>query len=790
MSVVSMIVGAPTPDGATFACKVNGGGPVRVAVSTDDLFISPVFTSSQAVDAQGVAKVSVTGLVAGTRYWWRTEDNAVMDETVTGQLVTAPVAGSAASFTIGCAGDAGLNPLVPGTGAVLDATGQRVSNHPVFDTLVSRALAEDWLSFVHLGDLHYYDLGDAFPGTTANYRQAYDDVLAQPLQHQLYRSLPLAYAWDDHDYGPNNSDGTLATKANAATAYRERVPHFPLIDAAATYHSWEWGRVLFVLSDIRYDRSPNSDPDGPTKTMLGTAQKTWLEGVLTASTAKLLVWINPQQWLGTATDSWASFATERAELVTMFGDTGWLGRMLILSADYHGVALDTGVNSAGSIPVLHASALDATPGAGAGGTYDRGSFDGRDQYGTLEVADLGQALRVTMTGWQGTDVLVRYAFSVPGDPLPAAATGALLRTLRGSHRMTVEARLLTTFQTGEDPDGDQIQIFGGDVVMDATAKVERQGSLTTRGQDAWPRVGDTRFAPYGNEVFLRRGVDLGSGVLWVPLGYYRIETSDQDDAPRGQMTLTLFDRMKGIVDARLMSPRTYRPTTPVSVVFEDLVGEIYPDVVIAFDDSSGTRSLGRELLVEEDRHAGLLDVADGLGKVMHFDDVGIFRVEDPPPTDVAAWEVRAGHGGVLVNAGRQITREGVYNAVVATGEGSDDVAPVRGVAIDANPLSPTFFGGRFGQVPRFYSSPFLTTEAQAQAAAVSILRRSVGLPYNVKFDAVVNPALRPYQAIMIRYKDGNMENHVVDRLTIPLVEGAFMSGSTREQTLVIVQVMP
>src|SRR5690554_7219814 len=190
---------------------------------------------------------------------------------------------------------------------------------------------------------------------------------------------------------------------------------------------------------------------------------------------------------------------------------------------------------------------------------------------------------------------------------------------------------------------------------------------------------------------------------------------------------------------------------------------------------------------------------------MYWDGEGYLRFEDPPEEDVPVWEVKAGRGGVLVQASRRLTREGVYNAVVAEGEGVDDAAPVRAVAIDTGPNSPTRFGGRFGKVPRFYKSPLLTTPAQAQSAARAILRRSLGAPYSVDFQAMVNPTLRPFDPIRVTHRDGNREIHVIvtlsstwisrvthrdgnreihvlERVTIPLVPGRPMTGSTRQKT--------
>jgi hypothetical protein len=70
MRVVSMVVGATTDTTARFVAKVDNG-PVRVAYSTDPGMASPSFSGSGTVDGDGVAIVEVTGLAAGTRYFWQ-----------------------------------------------------------------------------------------------------------------------------------------------------------------------------------------------------------------------------------------------------------------------------------------------------------------------------------------------------------------------------------------------------------------------------------------------------------------------------------------------------------------------------------------------------------------------------------------------------------------------------------------------------------------------------------------------------------------------------------------------
>lgn len=797
MAVVSMVVGAVTDGGATFVAKVDGGGPVRVAVADNEDMSGPVFTASQAVDAQGVAKVSITGLDANTRYWWRVEDNSVIDDTVTGQLLTYPTTGAVGSFTVGIAGDAGLSPLFPGdAGGELDAS--RVSNSPTWLTIADRAVDESWHGFIMPGDFGYPDWGDLLTDTVANRRLFYDDNFAQSNQAVLWRSVGSTYFWDDHDFAGNNSDGTYANKANGAQVYRERFPHYTLDDANAIYQEWPIARVQFVGFDVRYNRDPNSDPDGPSKTMLGAAQMAWLEALLGSSTAELLVIVSPSQWLdaGTGTDSWASFATEQNEIITMLGDTGWLNRVAILGADAHMNAIDTGGNSPAGIPTMLAASIDATP-LGDPTLYNLGGQVGRNQYGTLQVQDFGSTIAVRLTTYQGLTQQLTYGFGV-NVSTPVAATGALLRTLPGAHRALFNARLLTTFQSGDDPTGTELAIIDGEVVMDATTNIQRTLSLEIPGrsedsnESLWPRRPSDQISAYGDEIFVQRGVDLGgAGTLMFPLGYFRIESLEQDDAPYGPIRIIGLDRMAGIIDAVPLEPRQFLATDVVAVVFAELVGEVYPDAIIVFDDDSAAGNLGRDIVMEDSRYEILAEIAKGLGKVMFWDDFGFLQVVTAPDENDVVWEVRAGWEGVLISSGRRITREGIFNGWVFTGEGgASNVTPARGVAVDNGPNSPTRWGGRFGKVPGFFSSPTITSDEQAEAAAREQLRLTIGAPYSVNFGSVVHPGLRPYQAIRLTQQDANRELHVMQRLTIPLVAQTAMTGDTREKTQVVISSTP
>lgn len=369
-------------------------------------------------------------------------------------------------------------------------------------------------------------------------------------------------------------------------------------------------------------------------------------------------------------------------------------------------------------------------------------------------------------------------------------SAAFSRTVTGSHKMVARATVCSVFQTGTtQPFGTVIPILGGDVKLDGTANIRSTLDLTTAGAKQWPHFAADLLAPYGNEIYVERGVAYSDEqVEYVGLGYFRIQSPAQDLPPDGPIRLEGRDRMAGIIDARLLAPRQFQPGTLLSAIFSTLVGEVYPGALITFDDGSGGNVLTRSMICTEDRFGFLDDIVKSLGKIWYWDQAGALRLKAVPNPGAPVLEVMSGAGGVLATMNRKLTRDQVYNAVVASGEATDPaVPPVRGVAVDNNPLSPTYYAGRFGPVPRFYSSSFLSTTAQAQAAASAMLQRSLGLPYSVDFTAVPNPALEPWDPVRLRPRDDQAaETHVIESLTIPLVQSGAFTATTREQTVVLI----
>jgi hypothetical protein len=494
VSVTHVWVGATTHTTAWVRGKVTGGVSARLAVSLSSNLSAPTYFGPVVPTADGIASLQATGLQPNTRYYYALEDGGVLDTTFSGTFRTHPVAaGERASFMFGAAGDAGLT----GEGDASYIT-SAVSDNPVFDTMRSQSAAQDWLAFYHLGDLHYRNIATA---TTSDYRNAYNDNLtyngtlgAAARQGRFFRDVSMAYVWDDHDFGPNNSDRTAAGNATANSVYRERVPHYTLPSASTINQSWQVGRVLFIASDVRSARDPNSDPQSPTKTMLGSAQKTWMESILAANAggAEALVWISPSRWLadGTGTDTWNSFLHERDQMIQMFADTGWLDKMIQLTADMHALSICSGpANYYGGFPIYMFASMDS--GAWSEDPlYDIGSQQGRQQYGTMQVRDRGHTIEFGGTGWvNGVPWKSHTAYVHVGNPVlnlrfgqlkdpfrPSVGTDGTINEVTAKRQDGGEARIVETDgprgtnTVGTYPDSVTVQVASDDQLADQAAR--------------------------------------------------------------------------------------------------------------------------------------------------------------------------------------------------------------------------------------------------------------------------------------------------------------------------------
>lgn len=362
-------------------------------------------------------------------------------------------------------------------------------------------------------------------------------------------------------------------------------------------------------------------------------------------------------------------------------------------------------------------------------------------------------------------------------------SASFLSTVRGAHKAVFRARICAPGQTGTDPVGTVIPVLNGDVTFDTSADVNATLDLTTTYD--WPNSTSAFGTPYGSEVFVERGVQYGNGIQeYVGLGYFRIDSVGQARVPKGSIRIQGSDRMASIRDGRNLQPIQFSAGASFRAVVDFVVGDVvtgFTTGVYDFPDVNLTASH----ILGEDRLQFLTDLLTAYGKVGYFRYDGRFVVKTPPsPASTSVFTINHGRDGVLVQMSREINRDNVYNAVMATGEPVGEGTPVYGIAYDTVTTSPTRWGGPFGKVPRLFSSSFIETQTQALNAAGTILATATGLPYLVSLGAVPNPALEGWDVVLVDYDNNSPDEfHVLDRITYPLSVGGIMAMDTRKQYL-------
>lgn len=145
--------------------------------------------------------------------------------------------------------------------------------------------------------------------------------------------------WDDHDYGPNNSDRGFWNKNNTLKAFELfwANPSYGIGNLKGAITQFQWNDVDFILLDNRFYRSPN-DFKGENKTILGAEQKQWLKDVLVSSFGSYKVVAIGGQFLNDAgtfeIHSSSGFNNERQEIINFIYEQN-IKNVVFITGDRH-----------------------------------------------------------------------------------------------------------------------------------------------------------------------------------------------------------------------------------------------------------------------------------------------------------------------------------------------------------------------------------------------------------------------------------------------------------------------
>jgi len=117
-------------------------------------------------------------------------------------------------------------------------------------------------------------------------QQRYTHTRSLPELQPFLASTHHYAIWDDHDYGPDNSNKSFFNKNTALETFRNfwGNPTYGTGNMEGTVTSFQWGDADFFLLDNRWFRDPN-EVQKENKTILGEQQLEWLLNNLVSSKA-------------------------------------------------------------------------------------------------------------------------------------------------------------------------------------------------------------------------------------------------------------------------------------------------------------------------------------------------------------------------------------------------------------------------------------------------------------------------------------------------------------------------
>lgn len=340
----------------------------------------------------------------------------------------------------------------------------------------------------------------------------------------------------------------------------------------------------------------------------------------------------------------------------------------------------------------------------------------------------------------------------------------------------------------------KLAVTDGSVQVDRTASVRRRCTISCVDPTGTttPTSADSVLTPYGTEIRPYRGVKYADGTTEVvPLGVFRVSKVSVSDQVGGSPAISIeaFDLARTVSRDKFIAPYVVNTGDLVIPAIKAILARTFPD--LTYDSISSSLFATAPLVfdVNADPWDAASTLADSLGCELFFDAVGTVVIA--PPVDIdhlpaPDFTFVEGRGCTMLDLDVVFSDEPGFNGVVLTGESpGDELPPVRSVVWDAEPSSPTYHLGPYGEVPLFVTDQVVKTQSDADAAANAILRGLLGFSSQLSLTAIVNPALDANDVIQVkRVRSGVSGTYAIDKLTIPLSAKGTMSVEVREKRTV------
>ena len=291
------------------------------------------------------------------------------------------------------------------------------------------------------------------------------------------------------------------------------------------------------------------------------------------------------------------------------------------------------------------------------------------------------------------------------------------------------------------------------------------------------------LAPNGNEILLEIGLRYTNGASeLVPCGIFPIQTVTVTDTG-SDLTIQVqcADRSWSISRRPLLQPYTIAASTTLDQALHALLSANTSGMPpFAYAIQTTTAAAPTNTYNEgQDPWQAALDLAAGAGYECFFDRYGNLQSRPmPTPGSIApTWAASEAHQAGPLAIARTLTANQVSNDFVVFSSNTSAQPPVRAEASDTNPASPTWTGGKFGDIVTFLSSQAIGDTIGALSAAQGQLNLSLGQVDTLALTVVPNPAVDiddVYTVVRDRMNLTSATQWIVDGYTLPIGVGNTM----------------
>lgn len=246
------------------------------------------------------------------------------------------------------------------------------------------------------------------------------------------------------------------------------------------------------------------------------------------------------------------------------------------------------------------------------------------------------------------------------------------------------------------------------------------------------------------------------------VGRFQIKDWDDDDA--GNITIKGESML-----ARTRDDKMLAATSPTGTFISEARRLLPAGMGASFDSALVDRACPAGMSWSKDRLQNLQEIANAWPALLRIDEWGQVQFKAPlPAVPTPMLTLRDGVGGTLISAPRADSRTDAYNTIIATTSASN-AADVQGVAaILAGPMS---VNGPYGAVVKEWSSPLIENEAQARAAAATMLSNSTRPAQSVPVRIAPDPRIELDDALQVVRGDEDRLWGWVTGYDLPLTTG-------------------